>query len=215
MIGMVRRFLLERVADSRMSRSLAFRVRLRRWELFTRLCSPEPGTILLDVGGLPDDTFARFWEGRTVRVNLTASRPRRPGDHTVVADARALPFRDRAFRVAFSNSLLEHVGDWVDQQEAAAEIRRVADRYFVQVPDRSTPLEPHYLLPFFQFLPERWQRRLHRALPIGWLPRDRFEKVRLLSVREMQGLFPDARILRERILWLPKSCYAVRGLPTE
>jgi hypothetical protein len=35
-------------------------------------------------------------------------------------------------------------------------------------------------------------------------------EVRLLSYREMQILFPDCRILRERVLFLTKSYIAVR-----
>ena len=210
MLAAIRRNLRRWLVDGDSPASVARRLRRRRWNLFVRLCRPNPNELLLDVGGLPHDAFAGFWSGRTVRVNLQRHRPQRPGDRAVVADVRALPFRDGAFAVVFCNSVLEHVGPWADQQRAAGEIQRVARRYFVQVPDKHTPIEPHYLLPFFQFLPDRWQPRVCRWLPIGPVPRNGWYKVWLLSARELQRLFPDARIVRERVLGFPKSCYAVR-----
>jgi hypothetical protein len=196
--------------DARSPTSIARRFRRRRWELFLELCRPDPAALLLDVGGQPDDSLASFWAGPVIRVNRQRFRPRRPGDRAVVADARALPFRDAAFPVLFCNSVLEHVGPWEDQQQAANEIQRVGKRYFVQVPDRHTPIEPHYLLPFFQYLSEPWQRAVHRWFPISSVPRDGFYRVWLLTANQLRRLFPDARVVRERVLGFPKSCYAVR-----
>ena len=214
MIAVIRRLLQRWVFDSRYPHSLAHRLRQRRWNLFRKLCSLPSDALLVDLGGLPDDGFAGFWPGPTLRVNIQRHSPRRPRDLAVVADAQALPFRDQALSVVFCNSLLEHVGPWQDQQKAAREIRRVAQRYFVQVPDRHAPIEPHYLLPFFQFLPDAAQRRVHHWLPIGFIPRGGWLKVWLLSARELQTLFPAARIVRERFLGLPKSCYAVQSSAT-
>jgi len=210
MLAAIRQNLRRWLVDGGSPVSVARRLRQRRWNLFVERCRPSPHEPLLDVGGLPHDAFAGFWSGRIVRVNLQRHRAPRPSDRAVVADVRALPFRDGAFPVLFCNSLLEHVGPWSDQQQAAREIQRVARRYFVQVPDKHTPIEPHYLLPCFQFLPERWQRWAHRCLPISAIPRDGFLKIWLLTAKELQRLFPDARIVRERVLGLPKSCYAVR-----
>ena len=119
----------------------------------------------------------------------------------VVGDAKTMPFRDREFDVAFSNSLIEHV-PVASREQVAREIRRVADRYFVQTPNRWFPIEPHYMLPLFQFLPRRlrhyYDRRFHD------------EQIDLLTPRELRGLFPDAAIHGERVFGLTKSLLAVR-----
>jgi len=206
------------IADSKDPRSLAARFRRRRWAMFVRLCAPDPTVPLLDVGGVEGDTFAQLWAGRMIRANRDRNALRHASGPAVLADACHLPFRDGSVAVAFSNSVIEHVGEWPRQQQMAAEIRRVARRYFVQTPDRTFPLEPHYLLPWFQYLPEPLQRRVHRLLPIGWIPRGRFEKVWLLSYHDLTSLFPDATLIRERFLGLSKSLYAVgpgNGLPSD
>ena len=63
----------------------------------------------MDVGG-----YAYYWDylparPRIVIVNLDLPAAPDPRFDWVSADARALPFRDRAFDVAFSNSVLEHI----------------------------------------------------------------------------------------------------------
>lgn len=95
------------IAD-RLYRRLGARFRRRRMREFRRRF-PDPGRVL-DVGGT-----AAFWrsvgsEGlRPVLVNV-AQLPDAAGFSQVVADARALPFRDGAFDLVFSNSVIEHVG---------------------------------------------------------------------------------------------------------
>jgi hypothetical protein len=120
-----------------------------------------------------------------------------------------LPFADGEFDIAFSNSVIEHVP--ADRQRAfAAEVQRVAKRYFIQTPNRYFPIEPHYQVPFFQFLPERARRALNRRFTLGWQGKGHWEEITLLSAKDMKRLFPDAKIKRERLLGLTKSLMAVR-----
>ena len=100
--------------------------------------------------------------------------------------------------------MIEHVGGYTDQQRMAGEIRRVGRRYFVQTPNRYFPIEPHFLFPGFQFLPESARRRLWR---LG-MPRTPYEAIELLDAAELRELFPDAVILRERAAGLTKSLIA-------
>ena len=132
----------------------------------------------------------------------------------VQGDARDLSrFRDREFDVVFSNSVIEHVGDYADQRRMADEIRRIGKRYFLQTPNRHFPIEPHFLFPFFQFLPLCTQVWLVSHLSLGWHRKviDRQEAVqmvasiRLLTRREMQELFPEATLVEEKFGGLTKS----------
>lgn len=112
--------------------------------------------------------------------------------HAVVADGCALPFSSRTFDWVFSNAVIEHVGSWERQKLFANEVRRVARKgYFVTTPNRYFPIEPHTLLPFYQFLPSRLQRRVVQYSP-GYVTE--WEEIYLLSARQLRRLFPEAQV---------------------
>lgn len=183
-------------------------------QLLANALQLQPGTRILDIGGT--DLNWRLIEpvASVVVLNLDG------GD--VVADGRWLPFRDQSFDVAFSNSTIEHVGSLTDQQQFADEVVRVAESYFVQTPNLYFPLEPHLLTPLVQFLPLRTRLRIARNLTVwGWFVRpsaatvrDRVGRIRLMTSREMQMLFPEARLHRERWFGLTKSLIAIGEKPT-
>jgi ubiquinone/menaquinone biosynthesis C-methylase UbiE len=52
----------------------------------------------------------------------------------VVADARAMPFRDYAADLVISSAIIEHVGDELDQRLFVAEHRRVGRAWVVTTP---------------------------------------------------------------------------------
>jgi hypothetical protein len=54
---------------------------------------------------------------------------------------------DQEYDIAFSNSVIEHVGDWERQAAFASEIRRVGKNLWIQTPAKECPIEPHYLAP--------------------------------------------------------------------
>ena len=107
-----------------------------------------------------------------------------------MADATKLPFEDGEFPLVFSSSVIEHIPTAL-QQAFADEIRRVGRRYFVQTPNRYFPIEPHYQVPFFQFLPERAQRALNQRFTMGWRKKGDWEEANLLSAGDLRRLFPD------------------------
>jgi hypothetical protein len=92
-----------------------------------------------------------------------------------------------------------------------AELRRVADRYYLQTPNSFFPLESHYQPPLFQFLPLAVQRFVVPRFQLGWQQKGEMETIRLLSARQLQQLFPDSTIHRERLFGLTKSLMAVRN----
>jgi SAM-dependent methyltransferase len=132
----------------------------------------------------------------------------------IEADATELPFPDNTFDIAFSNSVIEHLGTWENQQAFAREARRVARKLWIQTPARSFPIEAHLLAPYIQYLPKKLQHRLARWTPRGLLNpgvvHGIVDEVRLLTFKEISKLFPDCRILRERLLGVTKSYIAVR-----
>jgi hypothetical protein len=186
---------------------------------FAETLAPTDATTILDVGGTPYN-----WRisGVPGRVTLLNTRP--PGDElppnvvSVAGDGRKLPYEDASFDIAFSNSVVEHLGDRESQERFAAELRRVGRAVWVQTPARSFPVESHYLTPGYGALSPRWRRRLGRNASVwGLLARPSPERVaeladelRLLDSGEMRALFPDCDILRERWIGLTKSYIAVR-----
>jgi SAM-dependent methyltransferase len=166
--------------------------------------APRPGERVLDVGCGRLGLLA-LWPALDV-TGLDLPGSSYEGPAFVAGDARAMPLPDGAFDVAYCNSLLEHVPR-DDRPLVAREIRRVARRWFVQTPNRRFPVEPHVLLPGFQFLPRAARRRLW---PLG-VAGGAFEDIELLDEAELRALFPESRIVHERVGPLTKSLVAVGG----
>ena len=81
----------------------------------------------------------------------------------------------------------------------------------MQTPNRWFPIEPHYQVPLFQFLPRPLRRAINKRFTLGFQPKGYWEEITLLSARDLKRLFPDATIHRERVFGLTKSLMAVRG----
>ena len=220
---------LKQLADNHKPDSLATHMRRARFVLFqARLDRLTPPFRILDVGGELNFWVQMGFSGRpgieVVLLNLTVEEVTLPGFQMLKGDARDLSaFADGAFDVVFSNSVIEHLGSLAHQQRMAAEVRRVGRCYFVQTPNRAFPLEPHFLVPGFQWLPLAAQVALVRRFNLGWYCRQPdlgaalalVAEHRLLTHRELQVLFPEAEILHERMLGLIKSLIACGGWPEE
>ena len=194
---------------------------------FVRECGITAETRVLDIGGTPKNWKLISVKPRVVLLNMPGTEEvfGAGAAQWVAADGRRLPFRDAAFDVVFSNSVIEHVGDGASQERFAREVTRVGRAYWVQTPNRGFPVEQHLLTPFLHWLPKRWQRAILRRASV-WSALTRptsgqreyyhehfLRDVRLLDVRELARLFPGARIIRERFLGMTKSLIASRALP--
>ena len=203
-------------------RRLQPRFRRKRWAQFLAWFPITERSHVLDVGGHPGEWMAAVQTPLTVTVVNIGPWPeslQAPSRFIYCeADARNLPFADQSFEIAYSNSVIEHVGTLEDQRRFAAEIRRVGRKIYVQTPYRWFPVEPHFLSFFAHWLPRRWHRWLIPKLSLrGWFRggddvdvRQLVAEVRLLSLREMRELFPDCEIHKERVFGFVKSLIAVR-----
>lgn len=217
--------LIRGLADNSDARSLATRMRRRRFQLFLSLLARLEGQVeVLDIGGTQ-----QFWDfmlgddAPDIRVTLLNIEHQRVSSKRFISaagDARSMPqFANNSFDVVFSNSVIEHVGNYSDQRRTADEVRRVGRRYFVQTPNKRFPLEPHFLFPFFQYLPLSARAWLVNKFDVGWyrrIPnptaaRAEVESIQLLTRKQFAALFPEARIHEEKFGGLTKSFVAIGG----
>ena len=197
--------------------------RRRRMQRFAREFGITAETRVLDIGGTPDCWALVPLRPRLTLLNTPRARDDLAGAASWVAgDGRRLPFRDAAFDVVFSNSVIEHVGDAASQERFAREVARVGRGYWVQTPNRWFPVEQHLFTPFVHWLPKSWQRPIVPrcnlwSLVVRVTPDRRqfyiehyLSDVRLLGIREVRALFPGARVIRERFCGMAKSLIALR-----
>lgn len=195
--------------------------RAQRMELFVRTFPLTDSTTILDVGG-----SLAVWQyvdlsPQVTLLNLDADHDRAgyPANVTfVLGDGCDLPYEDGSFDITHSNSTIEHLHTWENQQRFAGELRRVGRSVWVQAPARGFFLEPHWIAPFIHWLPPSIQRRVARWVTVrGWMERpsqqwidDFVDEVRLPTRHEMEELFPDCEIHTERWLGMAKSYVAIR-----
>lgn len=216
--------LFARIVDFRNPNSLSSQMRRRRLVFFQDLVDRVSGPVtILDVGGTP-----AFWSSLQLKnpdvsiilLNLRDEPSDEPNIRSIVGDGRDLSaFADQSIDIVYSNSVIEHVGDLEDQQRMAREIRRVGKRYFVQTPNAFFPLEPHFLVPGYQFMPLSLRTFLLTKFRLGWTPREKdWEKakeiagsVRLMTETEVVRSFPEATLHREWFAGLVKSITVYHG----
>lgn len=173
---------------------------------------------ILDLGGTPEIWLRLGRRSGILLLNIDEQAVP-AGFETVTGNACETGFEDQSFDLAFSNSTIEHVGTFDDQETFAREICRVGKRVYCQTPARRFFFEPHYFTPFvhwFPFLLKRyWFVRYFTHYGLKWKPSkeqvEDFQKhLRLLSYAEMKRLFPGCRIRKEHFLGMTKSYIAVR-----
>ena len=205
------------ITISEIYRPILRHFRKPRIERFCRQFAVTSETRILDVGG-----SRSIWELAPISPELTVVNlygESVAGEAQYVrADGCSLPFSDKAFDIVFCNSVIEHLSSWRNVVNFAAEVRRVGVHYWVQTPNRSFPVEPHYLALFVHYLPKAWQKRLFRyGTGTGLLtkPSNReisalVDELYLLSAAEMLQLFPDSQVDTERFCGMGKSLIAFR-----
>ncbi len=209
--------------------------RSRRGQRFRRFLSGMNRPVrIVDLGGT-----ARFWEAWGIeaqdRLEITLVNNHHidktnvryhatsPFMHDLLQDATLLPteFFDQ-YDLIFSNSFIEHLSDRAEQRKLAAEIVQSGKPYFIQTPNKFSPVDPHFpssLVPFFAVYPRALQAALltrsglsggHRY-PSFAAAQTALQYYNPLGVADVRGLFADAAIEIERPMGVPMSILAYRG----
>jgi hypothetical protein len=176
---------------------------------------------VLDLGGTPWSwQYAPVRPRRVVTLNIDRVQGP-PWVEVMQGDACDPPgsVREAHFDLIFSNSVIEHVGGRWRRQAFAKTVREMAPHHWVQTPARSFPIEPHWLFPGFQFLPVGAKAVISRRWKFAHVEIDSSDRgaalesvldVELVSLPEFRHLFPDSRLVRERMFGLTKSLIATK-----
>lgn len=212
--------------------SIAFKLREKRAERIKYLIADcylkNQEVSIIDVGGtktywniFPRDFLLKH-NVRILLVNLPSAGFIPENDeiftHHEGNGCNLSEFKSKSFHIAHSNSVIEHLYSWEDMVSFSNEIKRVAERYYVQTPNYWFPIEPHFLFPFFHWLPMKMRIKLISNYDLGdhkksLNPEEAKEKLKgynLLSPKELKRLFPHDRISKERVLLFAKSLIVVK-----
>lgn len=202
-------------------KSLAYRIsewnRARKFRLFFERLSPQKTDSILDVG-VNNEEYSEsdnylekhypFPEMITAVAlgDLSAFEKRYPHVHIISADGRSLPFRDNSFDIAYSNAVIEHVGDVNDQRTFFRELVRVSKRGYLTTPNRHFPIEVHTRIPLFHLiLPKRYFDTLLSFVGKSWATGN---YMNLLSKTDLEHLLQSVSvqeysIISNRFLGIP------------
>lgn len=172
---------------------------------------------ILDVGGTTS-----YWENRGFHenplfcitlLNLFAQPAKHKNIISVKGNATDLSnFQDKEFDIVFSNSVIEHLYTYENQKKMSAEVQRVGKYHFIQTPNKHFFIEPHFLLPFFQYFPKqlKYSILVKTKLSRGRKWNEKFaaryvEEIDLISFKRIKVLFPQSEIHKEKVLGMIKS----------
>ncbi len=212
--------LFRRFASPILSNSLSSRFRNKRAHiLLDKLSALNLSEIkILDVGG-----SSYFWDGmksqfknkyQLVIVNLSKEEIGIGECQKIVGDGKTLSFiKDKSFDVVVSNSVIEHLGTLNQQREMAENIKRVGKYHFIQTPAFIFPFEPHFLFPFFHWLPKWIRVKLVQNFNLGWFMKQKSKEdaqtlvnsIRILKKKELKRFFRNSQIISERLWFFTKS----------
>jgi hypothetical protein len=194
-------------------------MRNRRFQMFEEHLKQYNGNPvkILDVGGTQS-----FWENRgyvnrpgiyITLLNVYRESADYPNIKSTVGTGADLSrFKDNEFDIAFSNSVIEHLETWEEKKSMAEELKRVGKSYYIQTPNKYFPVECHFLVPFFQFLPFRLKyflltrtkiskgKVLNRREALKYI-----KEIKLLSRRDLKKLFPGDTFKNEKFFGFNKS----------
>ena len=208
----------------------------QRFDLFLNVININKGGFIVDLGGGNGSFMELFGDDRSDYEILIAdisegslAKAKNKGFKTLLLnESGPLPFNDQEIDVVFCNSVIEHYTIpksliWTmtnsnefknkalsSQKFFSREIERVSNKYFVQTPSISFPIESHTFFPFTAKLSRPYQIYLIKFLNRFWVKKTSPDW-HLLNKNEMQSLFPNGIIIENKWLGFPKEIIAYRN----
>ncbi|MEK6910988.1 MAG: hypothetical protein AABW82_04410 [Nanoarchaeota archaeon] len=211
--------LLNKLFNPYNKNSISSNFRKRRFEIFLRLIKNIKKPVrIIDIGGkyifwknmdFPKDKYTRI-----IMLNLEEENLSDPRFKNEIGDATNITgYNKYKANFVFSNSLIEHLSTFENQKRMAQQVISLKLPYYIQTPNKYFPIEPHTLIPFFQFMPMTLRLFLAKNLNFYFYNKEkntliieeRAREIRLLTKKELKELFPEAQIYEEKFLGLTKS----------
>lgn len=180
----------------------------RKWKIFLKEMSPVATTRVLDIGfseneySQTDNYIEKHYPYQNMLTALGIACPirfkkRYPNVATIQYDGGQFPFADKCFDIAWSNAVIEHVGNHDRQLIFIKEIKRVSKRAFITTPNRYFPAEVHTRTPFLHYLPKPVFDKYLTLIGKGWASG---EYMHLLAQNEIKSLLAEAGIANFKII---------------
>jgi len=179
------------------------------------------GNRILDIGGFGNSLEIldkNFVKNNDITIlNLDNVEIKNNEVKFVKGDAtKSMLFSENNFDVVHCNSVIEHINTNKLRKALSENIQSWGKYFLVQTPNYYFPMEPHFLFPFFQFLPLNVRAFILTKISLGTFPKESNYKnakkivssVRLLKKSELQALFPGVKIVKEKIAFFTKSFIA-------
>jgi len=216
--------MIGKIFDYKNKKGLAFQFRKKRAEeikkIIKKIRLDKNEVTVIDMGGT--DIFWQaigydFLKEQNVRITLVNLDDYKTENQDIFkcikGDACALNFQNNEFDLSFSNSVIEHVGDYSKMIDFAKEMKRVAKIFYCQSPNYWFPIEPHFFFPFFQFLPDPVKILLIKNFSIGHFPKAKNEidainimqDAKFLTKSMVLAFFEEGYIKKEKFMFLTKS----------
>jgi len=191
----------QHTGDSRIATGLSLKTRKKMYQIFAEKFRPSPEMKILDVGVTSDckndcsNYFEKFYpykeritcvgteDAAWLEKQYSGIQFHRIKPHT------KLPFADGQFDVVFSNAVVEHAGNGIQQREFISELLRVSKAFFITTPNRWFPVEMHTMLPLLHCLPAKWWRKCLRLLGYEYYSEE--ANLNLLDRKSLSDLFPS------------------------
>lgn len=218
-------FDIRKISDVSSSNSLSNKLRSQRFSVFTSLVDELDKPLkIIDIGGTLSYWQQRGWDNKEgihiTIINLGAEEL--DEGNISIRNGNALDlseYGNESFDVVYSNSVIEHVYTLENQLAMAIEVQRIAKSYWVQTPNFWFPIEPHFHIPGWQWLPNKVRVRLLQNFRCGWRgpiadrskAQELVDEVRLMSKPELLNIFPDAKLWKEKFFGLTKSLVVYQG----
>lgn len=186
---------------------ISLRSRKIKYDLFMKLLKPSEKSLIIDVGvsnyprgdhsSLSIENYfenAYPW-GRNITAvgmhDFKHFKTMYSQMQMVTGDGKMLPFIDKAFEIAFSNAVIEHVGDLEEQRKFINELCRVAKKIYLTTPNKWFPIESHTLTVFIHWLPILFQRKIFH-----FMKKQIMLNTYLLGPRDLKYLSPQGYKIR-------------------
>jgi ubiquinone/menaquinone biosynthesis C-methylase UbiE len=198
--------------------SLGNKFRQKRLKSFKEIVKKmEKPITILDIGG--SEIFWKnlnFHNDNNIHIkvlNITDTKTNYSNIEFICGDALDLNmYKDNIFDIVFSNSMIEHLYSKEKQMKVTKDIIRIGRYHYIQTPNKFFFMEPHYLLPYFQFFPRKIKYIILTRTKLSrfkyWeksMAKQYLEEIRLISEHEMKIFFPDSILLKENFFGLTKS----------